>query len=43
MFLYCLTVIVLVMTVVLVEQDAELGQLHQAIEQIREEKTKEIA
>ena len=42
MFLYCLTVIVLVMTVVLVEQDAELGQLHQACEQLREEKAKEI-
>ena len=25
----------------LVEQDAELGQLYQAIEQLREEKTKE--
>ena len=31
----------LVMTVVLVEQDAELGQLRQAIEQLREEKAKE--
>ena len=41
MFLYCLTVIVLMMIVVLVEQDAELGQLRQAIEQLREEKTKE--
>ena len=30
------------MTVVLAEQDAELGQLRQAIEQLREEKTKEI-
>ena len=29
------------MTVVLVEQDAELGQLHQNVEQLREEKTKE--
>ena len=29
------------MTVVLVEQDAELGQLHQAIEQLQEEKAKE--
>ena len=29
------------MTVVLVEQDVELGQLHQAIEQLREEKAKE--
>ena len=29
------------MTVVLVEQDAELGQLRQALEQLREEKTKE--
>ena len=29
------------MTVVLVEQDAELGQLRQAIEQLREEKPKE--
>ena len=41
MFLYCLTVIVLMMIVVLVEQDAELGQLRQAVEQLREEKTKE--
>ena len=31
----------LVMTVVLVEQDAELGQLRQAIEQLQEEKAKE--
>ena len=30
------------MTVVVVEQDAELNQLCQAIEQLREEKTKEI-
>ena len=29
------------MTVVLVEQDAELGQLHQAMEQLRHEKAKE--
>ena len=29
------------MTIVLVEQDAELGQLRQAIEQLREEKAKE--
>ena len=29
------------MIVVLVEQDAELGQLRQAIEQLREEKAKE--
>ena len=29
------------MTVVLVEQDAELGQLRQALEQLRDEKTKE--
>jgi len=29
------------MTVVLTEQDVELGQLRQAIEQLREEKTKE--
>ena len=29
------------MTVVLVEQDAELSQLRQAIEQLREEKAKE--
>ena len=27
---------------VLVEQDAELGQLHQALEQLQEEKAKEI-
>ena len=30
------------MIVVLVEQDAELGQLRQDVEQLREEKTKEI-
>ena len=30
------------MTVVLVEQDAELGQLRQAIEQLREGKAKEL-
>ena len=41
MFLYCLTVIVLVMTVVLVEQDAELDQLRQTVEQLRQEKAKE--
>ena len=29
------------MTVVLVEQDAKLGQLRQAVEQLQEEKTKE--
>ena len=29
------------MTVVLVERDAELGQLRQAVEQLREEKAKE--
>ena len=29
------------MTVVLVEQDAKLGQLHQALEQLQEEKAKE--
>ena len=31
----------LVMTVVFVEQDAELGLLRQAVEQLREEKAKE--
>jgi hypothetical protein len=31
----------LVVTIVLVEQDAELSQLRQAIEQLREEKAKE--
>jgi len=30
-----------VINVVLVEQDAELGQLRQAVEQLREEKAKE--
>ena len=30
------------MTVILVEQDVELGQLRQALEQLREEKAKEI-
>ena len=29
------------MTIVLVEQDAKLGQLHPAIKQLREEKAKE--
>ena len=29
-------------TVALVEQDAELGQLRQAVEQLREEKAKEL-
>ena len=28
-------------TVVLIEQDAELGQMHQAIDQLRQEKAKE--
>ena len=32
----------MVLTVVLVEQDVELGQLHRALEQLREEKAKEI-
>ena len=35
------TVILLLTTVVLVEQDAELGQLCQTIGQLREEKAKE--
>ena len=30
------------MTVVLVEQEAGLSQLHQALEQLREEKVKEL-
>ena len=34
--------LLLVITVVLVEQDVELGQLRQALEQLREEKEKEI-
>ena len=34
-------VLLLLTTVVLVEQDAELGQLRQNIEQLREEKAKE--
>ena len=33
--------LLLVMTIVLVEQDVELGQLHRALEQLREEKAKE--
>ena len=33
--------LLLVLTIVLVEQDVELGQLHQALEQLREEKAKE--
>ena len=32
---------ILVTTVVLVEQDAELGQMRQAIDQLRQEKAKE--
>ena len=34
--------LLLVLTVVLVEQDVELGQLCQALEQLREEKVKEM-
>ena len=34
--------LLLVLTVVLVEQDVELGQLRQALEQLQEEKAKEI-
>ena len=34
--------LLLVMIVALVEQDVELGQLRQALEQLREEKEKEI-
>ena len=30
------------MTIVLVEQDAEFGQLRQAVEQLQEEKAKEL-
>ena len=37
---YC-TTIFFVITVALVEQDAELGQLRQAIDQLRQEKVKE--
>ena len=33
--------LLLVLTIVLVEQDVELGQLRQALEQFREEKAKE--
>ena len=33
--------LLLVLTIVLVEQDVELGQLRQALEQLREEKAKE--
>ena len=36
-----LKVILLLTTVVLVEQDAELGQLRQTVEQLQEEKAKE--
>ena len=42
MLLHSLIWLLLVMTVVLVEQDVELGQLCQALEQLREEKAKEI-
>ena len=38
---YCCTTIFLVITVALVEQDAELGQLRQAIDQLRQEKAKD--
>ena len=42
MNLLCIAELLLVlMTVVLVEQEVELGQLRQAIEQLREEKAKE--
>ena len=34
-------VLLLLTTVVLVKQDAEIGQLHQTVEQHREEKAKE--
>ena len=34
--------LLLVLTVVLVEQDVELGQLRQALEQLQEEKAKEM-
>ena len=40
--LHSWTCLLLVMTVVLVEQDVELGQLRQALEQLREGKAKEI-
>ena len=38
---YCCTTIFLVITVALVEQDVELGQLRQAIDQLRQENAKE--
>ena len=39
--LHSLICLLLVMTVELVEQDVELGQLRQTLEQLREEKEKE--
>ena len=39
--LLCIAELLLVMTVVLVEQDAEFGQLCQSVDQLREEKAKE--
>ena len=40
--LLCIVELLLVLTTaVLVEQEAELGQLHQTIEQLQEEKVKE--
>ena len=40
--LYSWICLLLVLTVVLVEQDVKLGQLRQALKQLREEKAKEI-
>ena len=40
-FLCIAEVLLLLTTIVLVEQDVELGQLRQALEQLREEKAKE--
>ena len=44
--LYCRTIILLLTTVVLVEQDAKLGQLCQTVRQLQEEEkkaTREVA
>ena len=40
--LYIAKILLLLTTIVLVEQDAELSQLRQASEQLQEEKAKEI-
>ena len=40
--LHCSTVVLLLTTVMLIEQDVELGQLHQTVGQLREENEKAL-